>query len=186
MCKGADIPSDMKCFAYIPQLEADAAEWYPNGLKADYCLAEHFDQRCSVNANLPIIIVVICCNAVKLAIMLMVAFRLRGRPLITMGDAIGSFLDRPDATTLDMCLLSKDDVVKRKPSVGVDGGIAECGDRARAGLPGNGDQRAAERGAVGAVAARLRQGGGQDAHLGLASLGSARSEHANRGGHTGS
>lgn len=43
--------------------------------------------------------------------MLYVAFRLRDTPLITVGDAVESFLDNSDRTTEGMCLLTKEDVV---------------------------------------------------------------------------
>jgi hypothetical protein len=50
-------------------------------------------------------------NLFKLIGMLYVAFRLRDNPLITVGDAVESFLDNSDRTTEGMCLLTKEDVV---------------------------------------------------------------------------
>jgi len=41
--------------------------------------------------------------------MLVVAFRLTGNPLITIGDALQSFLEAPDETTRDLCLFSRND-----------------------------------------------------------------------------
>jgi hypothetical protein len=42
--------------------------------------------------------------AVKAALMFYVAFAVWDEPLMTIGDAVASFLDREDATTKDMCL----------------------------------------------------------------------------------
>jgi hypothetical protein len=44
--------------------------------------------------------------------MLYVAFGSLEDPLITIGDAVSSFLTSPDHTTRDMCLVSRKDVVK--------------------------------------------------------------------------
>ncbi len=61
--------------------------------------------------NLIIILVVVICNAGKLAGMLYVAFGPLEDPLITMGDAVSSFLASPDNTTRDMCLVNRKEVV---------------------------------------------------------------------------
>jgi hypothetical protein len=45
--------------------------------------------------------------------MLFVAFYVPDEPLITVGDAIASFLEKPDPTTKHMCLLSIHDVRKK-------------------------------------------------------------------------
>jgi hypothetical protein len=42
--------------------------------------------------------------------MFFVAFYVPDEPLITVGDAVASFLEKPDATTKGMCLLSIRDV----------------------------------------------------------------------------
>jgi hypothetical protein len=46
------------------------------------------------------------------------AFCVNDEPLITMGDAVASFMKRADATTKDMCLLSIRDVRKKGPEAG--------------------------------------------------------------------
>ena len=42
--------------------------------------------------------------------MLLIAFRIRDKPLITIGDAIESFLDTSDTTTEGMCLVTKESI----------------------------------------------------------------------------
>jgi hypothetical protein len=45
-------------------------------------------------------------TAVKFMLMLYIAYRVPEEPIITMGDAVASFLEKSDPTTKDMCLLS--------------------------------------------------------------------------------
>ncbi len=69
-------------------------------------------QRCSYSGNSPIVAVVLVCNAIKLGIMLFVATRLKDNPLITVGDAVESFLNDNDKTTVGLCLITKKDVIR--------------------------------------------------------------------------
>jgi hypothetical protein len=50
--------------------------------------------------------------------MFYIAFCIRDEPLITMGDAVASFLEKSDPTTKNMCLLSIRDVRTRGYQVG--------------------------------------------------------------------
>lgn len=73
-----------------------------------YCLAEEMDSQCTVVVGTYLLAVVILCNAVKVACLAYLA--LRGRrgftPLITVGDAVASFLAVEDATTVGEGALS--------------------------------------------------------------------------------
>ncbi|KIX09181.1 uncharacterized protein Z518_00260 [Rhinocladiella mackenziei CBS 650.93] len=102
----------LPCETFVSKIIAIADEWQPYGYDVQYCLSERVPEKCSFNGNVPIVAVVVACNAVKIAVMLFVAFRLRDRPLITIGDAVESFLDESDRTTRGLCLLSKKDVVR--------------------------------------------------------------------------
>ena len=93
---------------------AENGQWTPYGYDIDYCLSERVPETCSYSGNIPILIVVIICNALKITGMLIVAFGLRDNPLITVGDAAESFLNQPDETTTGWCLMSKVDVSKRR------------------------------------------------------------------------
>jgi len=64
-----------------------------------------------------ILVIVVICNLGKVVSMLYVAFYVKDDPLITVGDAIQSFLSRPDKTTTGMCLVSKADVVAKSLTV---------------------------------------------------------------------
>jgi hypothetical protein len=109
---GRDEQTPKPCQKYLSQVEAIADIWDPYGYNVQYCLSERVPEKCSYNGNIPIVAIVLVANLIKLVGMLYVAFRLRDAPLITVGDAVESFLNEPDRTTRGMCLLTKEDVVK--------------------------------------------------------------------------
>lgn len=100
------------CETYVSDIVAIADQWIPYGWGVEYCLSERVEERCSYSGNIPIVAVVVVCNALKIVGMLFVAFRLRDRPLITIGDAVESFLNESDDTTKGLCLLTRKEVVK--------------------------------------------------------------------------
>lgn len=64
----------------------------------------------SVQINLYFMIVVLICNLGKLLIMLYTLMNHRSDPLVTLGDAAASFLERPEALTEDRCTLYKQEL----------------------------------------------------------------------------
>ena len=100
------------CSRYYDKIIQIADEWQPFDHNVDYCLSEIVPQHCSYNGNISILIVVIVCNFIKMVCMLITAFRLGPGSLITIGDAVASFLTQPDSTTKGHCLLSRDEVRK--------------------------------------------------------------------------
>ncbi|KAL3490613.1 hypothetical protein BJX62DRAFT_225746 [Aspergillus germanicus] len=81
--------------------------WFYPKLYSYYCLVKQVDEHCELNLNLPICLVVIACNMVKLICMYVAAKTSQREILLTVGDALASFLDHPDATTRDQCLMSR-------------------------------------------------------------------------------
>lgn len=71
-----------------------------------YCLSERAPAHCKVHFSRDISILVTVINFAKAALMFYAAFKISGEPLITMGDAVASFVDNPDPSTKNMCLLS--------------------------------------------------------------------------------
>jgi hypothetical protein len=75
-----------------------------------YCLSEPFQDRCKLEVNIGILVVVAVCNLAKVICML-AAFRvIRRSPLITVRDATASFPTNADQTTAQRYLLSRRDV----------------------------------------------------------------------------
>ncbi|KAH7237307.1 hypothetical protein B0J15DRAFT_538603 [Fusarium solani] len=92
----------------IPYIAKQPSGWAPSFLPVKYCHSEIVEENCALNANQPIVIVIIICNSIKLIIIKTMVFWVKGWPIITLRDAIQSFLNDPDPTTEGLCLLSKD------------------------------------------------------------------------------
>ena len=77
----------------------------PNWLQ--YCLSVPKEEHCKLQFSLAIMVVVIVCNLIKTVCMGTIAWKQDPEPLVTLGDAIASFLDRPDVTTKRNCIAGK-------------------------------------------------------------------------------
>ncbi|PYI36773.1 hypothetical protein BP00DRAFT_462468 [Aspergillus indologenus CBS 114.80] len=77
-----------------------------------HCLMDESRQRCQLLFSPPIAIVVIICNAIKLSCMILSVGVRRRDLFLTLGDALASFLTRPDPTTRGHCLLSRAEVAE--------------------------------------------------------------------------
>lgn len=91
-------------------------------VEVDFCLAEEYQGRCTAKASLSLLGVVIACNVLKVLILCIMAwtdFKFF-RPLVTVGDAVKSFLQEPESEAKGQGPLSMMDVVvaarKRKGS----------------------------------------------------------------------
>ena len=71
------------------------------------CKSEKVAEKCKVQFSLGIMIAVICCNLVKACCMVMAVVRSREPTLVTLGDAIDSFLRSPDRTTMNICFADR-------------------------------------------------------------------------------
>lgn len=78
----------------------------------DHCRSQKIDEKCQLVFNLPICLAVIFCNAAKVFCMFLTAHDERREILLTVGDAVSSFMDKPDTMTEGNCLLSKSDIMK--------------------------------------------------------------------------
>ncbi|MCJ1312051.1 hypothetical protein MMC25_005725 [Agyrium rufum] len=77
----------------------------------DYCLSQQVEAKCELQFNVSIMIIVIIANFAKFCCMLYTILTHRIPTIVTIGDAISSFLQRPDAATVDRCTLSRAGVV---------------------------------------------------------------------------
>ena len=102
--------NNVHCAAIVSKVKAHAERWHIDSWDVDYCLSERVEGKCSLSFSLPIIVVVMICNVIKAGVMLFIAFRIREKPLITIGDAIDSFLDTNDPATEGMCLVTKESI----------------------------------------------------------------------------
>jgi hypothetical protein len=71
------------------------------------CIREVIDEHCRLEFSLYIAILVLVVNFAKAALMFTVVFYSTGRPLLTVGEAVASFLSYPDKTTQGLRLWDK-------------------------------------------------------------------------------
>lgn len=85
--------------------------WKVHDHPIEYCLSERTGESCAVQFSYEIMLVVIVFNAIKLAAMLFVLFRLDAEKILASpGDAIASFLINEDRNTQGMCLADKREI----------------------------------------------------------------------------
>ncbi|PLB51183.1 hypothetical protein P170DRAFT_455443 [Aspergillus steynii IBT 23096] len=68
-------------------------------IPVSHCMSKEKEEKCQLLFSLPICLVVILCNMIKLIGICMAAHTKRKRIFLTVGDAISSFLTSPDLTT---------------------------------------------------------------------------------------
>jgi hypothetical protein len=83
----------------------------------DGCLSTTSEEHCQLLFNPIFSIIVILCSATKVACILYVSQRERARRILTVGDAIASFLSRPDPFTVGRCTSSSSDWIKPSRSL---------------------------------------------------------------------
>ncbi|RPA75210.1 hypothetical protein BJ508DRAFT_332329 [Ascobolus immersus RN42] len=88
-------------------------EWRIKGRAVKYCLSEKMPEDCRLQFNVIVLYIVIGANIVKALTMLIAILIGNSSPLVTLGDAIESFLECPDDTTRLMCLATKYGITHR-------------------------------------------------------------------------
>jgi hypothetical protein len=82
--------------------------WAPYGSPVKYCLVKDISEHCQLQFSFGFAIAVIICNIIKATCMGLTLWKHRKPSLVTLGDAIASFLDDPDPETEGRCLHSKE------------------------------------------------------------------------------
>ena len=100
------------CQFRLGSLRGNLTAWQPFHKEILYCLSVKVEENCRLQYSTHLATVVVILNAVKAMIMLYLVFGIKELPLMTVGDAVSSFLQRPDATTDGMCLVAKKDIRK--------------------------------------------------------------------------
>jgi hypothetical protein len=98
------------CSANIGSI--DQTDWKPFGNKIEYCLSEQLQQQCTVEFSPQLAGVVIAFNALKTVVLVYIFLAVKENPLLTMGDAVFSFLSIRDDTTRALCLMDKASVAQ--------------------------------------------------------------------------
>lgn len=82
----------------------------PDQLTISKCFSKELEEQCQFYFSLPISLTVIGCNIAKVICMYLTARCHRKSILLTLGDGLASFLNKPDATTKGRCFMSKSDM----------------------------------------------------------------------------
>jgi hypothetical protein len=88
-----------------------SSEWtiLPENYQIDHCLVSEANANCKLQYSSTILYAVITCNAIKF-LAILIHFLLADEPiLVTIGDAVASFLKEPDTTTNHNCLRTTND-----------------------------------------------------------------------------
>lgn len=91
------------------------SEWRVNGFKVDYCLSERAPPVCKLHILLSVGWLVTFLNLLKALLIYYTALMIKEQPLMTIGDAVASFIERPDPRTKNSCLLTIKDVKSKQP-----------------------------------------------------------------------
>lgn len=83
------------------------ADFQIYGYDIDYCLSKLEDGGCQLQLSVMIMTIVIICNLVKALCMILTVRSCFATPLLNLGDAIESFLKKPDFFTVNNCLSNK-------------------------------------------------------------------------------
>ena len=84
--------------------------WYMADQQAEYCLSEPVADLCRLQFAVPIMVVVLSCNLIKLLCMVLTVWKCKEFSMVTLGDAVTSFLETPDPYTNGMCTVTKKEI----------------------------------------------------------------------------
>ena len=101
------------CAGRIDEVRDSAINWTIMGSNVQYCLSEKIESECTIRWSQEIGVIVVALNLFKAILMVCTLLSIEEEPLMAMGDAIASFLQRPDPTTVNMCLASRTDVMAK-------------------------------------------------------------------------
>lgn len=86
------------------QSRPKASNLLVSGSRVQYCLAEYAPQNCSLQYSVPLTIATVVCNIVKACVLLYIWLGIKEAPILTVGDAIASFLRHEDVYSKGVCL----------------------------------------------------------------------------------
>jgi hypothetical protein len=91
------------------QTIAQRDTWSVYGFTVDYCLSEKTEEQCSLDLVLHLLLAMVVFNLLKVTVIAVTLLHKQERPLLTIGDAITSFITDSDKL-LKGCLLNERDV----------------------------------------------------------------------------
>lgn len=93
----------------LDNVRKNALDWRPFGERVDYCLTQPTVLHCKVYGSYSLAFLIAIMTLVHVIAMIVMFCCIKLQPLLTLGDAIASFLEDPDDHTKNMCLTSNED-----------------------------------------------------------------------------
>ena len=88
-------------------IQAKSDSWLVNGTEVEYCLSRLEQPHCKIIYVAHCLTAILICSILKLMAMLYVLFFHDGEVLVKIGDAVASFLEVPDATSIGRCMTTR-------------------------------------------------------------------------------
>ncbi|KAF2023080.1 hypothetical protein EK21DRAFT_95204 [Setomelanomma holmii] len=90
------------------EIPEDRSKWEPYESPVKYCMVEQVPEICKLQFSFLIVSIVLVANLMKVVCIAWLLFRHKEyHALVTLGDALASFLERPDPHTFGRCLQSE-------------------------------------------------------------------------------
>lgn len=112
MCNSNAVMDGGACTAGGSLQAPDTWQVTPRGYEVDHCYSHPVKEQCTLQYSFTILLIVIGCDVLKLAAMISTLIWVSENPLATVGDAIASFMEKPDPHTSEMCLLTQKEARK--------------------------------------------------------------------------
>ncbi|RJE24014.1 hypothetical protein PHISCL_03669 [Aspergillus sclerotialis] len=111
LCPKQESDNAQDCRKFLPDIRSQIADgtWTVNSHHVASCLAEVAPPHCKLQYSLPLMTVVVVFIAIKATAICYVSFR-KEVPILTVGDAVASFIKSPDKLARGQCLISMKDV----------------------------------------------------------------------------
>jgi hypothetical protein len=95
------------------EVPRDKSLWAPYESPVRYCIVEKVPEICKLQFSLLIATIVVASNLVQAIVIAWLLFRFKSHDaLVTLGDAVASFLEHPDPATRGRCLQSRVQIQK--------------------------------------------------------------------------
>ncbi|KUJ17807.1 uncharacterized protein LY89DRAFT_733629 [Mollisia scopiformis] len=91
----------------IPVALGNITFWTMADQPVEYCLSQKVPDECRLQIAVPIMLIVLICNAVKLSCMTITIWKFKEPTFVTLGDALSGMLENPDPHTVGMCTATK-------------------------------------------------------------------------------
>ncbi|KAF2651829.1 hypothetical protein K491DRAFT_579053, partial [Lophiostoma macrostomum CBS 122681] len=99
------------------QANTQREPWSVFGFEVDYCISEKPDEKCSIDVAISLLLTVIAFDLIRVTTMIVSMYCLQKEPLLTIGDAISSFiLQKPDSLGF-RCLSTRRDVQETRRKI---------------------------------------------------------------------